>query len=39
MDRTVDLPHPEWPISETNSPFFIRSWNFSTTVSGPLGVG
>ena len=36
---TVDLPQPEWPMSETNSPFFRVSSKSSTTVSGPLGVG
>ncbi len=39
MDRTVDLPQPEWPISETNSPFSIFMSKPSTTVSGPFGVG
>ena len=39
MVRTVDLPQPEGPISDTNSPFFRVSSDPSTTVSGPLGVG
>ena len=39
MESTVDLPQPEWPISEMSSPFFILWSKPSTTVSGPLGVG
>ena len=39
IDRTVDLPQPEWPMSVTNSPFFILRLKPSTTVSGPFGVG
>ena len=39
MVSTVDLPQPEWPISETNSPLSISRLKSSTTVSGPLGVG
>ena len=36
IDSTVDLPQPEWPISETNSPLRIFRLKPSTTVSGPL---
>ena len=39
MDSTVDLPQPEWPIIDTNSPFLILRLNSSTTVRGPLAVG
>ena len=39
MDRTVDLPQPEWPISEMNSPRSMLRVKFSSTVSGPFGVG
>ena len=39
MVSTVDLPQPEWPISETNSPLPIIRLKSSTTVSGPFGVG
>ena len=37
MVSTVDLPQPEWPISEMNSPRFISRSKPSTTVSGPFG--
>ncbi len=36
---TVDLPQPEWPMSEMNSPLFTLRSKSSTTVSGPFGVG
>ena len=39
IESTVDLPQPEWPISDTNSPRSIRRSTESTTVSGPFGVG
>src|SRR3546814_1566580 len=39
IDKTVDFPQPEWPISEMNSPLSISRLKPSTTVSGPLGVG
>jgi hypothetical protein len=37
--NTVDLPQPEWPISDTNSPRSMMSSKSSTTVSGPRRVG
>jgi hypothetical protein len=39
MESTVDLPQPEWPTIETNSPS--RTWSVkSRTISaGPAGVG
>src|SRR5688572_15236249 len=39
IDRTVDLPHPEWPIRLTNSPSrIVRSKSFTTSY-GPVGDG
>ena len=38
MVSTVDLPQPEWPMIEMNSPFCMVRSKFSTTVSGPFGV-
>ena len=38
IDKTVDLPQPEWPNSATNSPARIRVSKFFTTVIGPEGV-
>ena len=38
MVSTVDLPQPEWPMTETNSPRFMVRLKSFTTVSGPLGV-
>jgi len=35
----VDLPQPEWPIRQTNSPFLIRKLKFLTITAGPFGVG
>ena len=39
IDSTVDLPQPECPISEMNSPRAMSRLNWSTTVSGPRVVG
>ena len=39
IDSTVDLPQPEWPIRQTNSPSRMVRSKSSTTGSGRPGVG
>ena len=38
IDRIVDLPQPEWPRMQTNSPSWIAALTFSTATTGPSGV-
>src|SRR3954447_1972021 len=39
IDNTVDLPHPEWPIRQTNSPFLIERSKSFTITAGPFAPG
>src|SRR5262245_50786009 len=39
MLRMVDLPHPEWPITQANSPSATVNHRSSKTVSSPLPEG
>ena len=37
MESTVDLPQPEWPIRQTNSPWRSDRSKSRTTATGPSG--
>jgi hypothetical protein len=39
IDKTVDLPQPEWPRMATNSPVSILAFTSFTAMYGPAGVG
>src|SRR5437867_13364383 len=39
IDSTVDLPQPECPRMQTNSPGLVMKLTFCTAVYGPDGVG
>jgi hypothetical protein len=41
MLRMVDLPQPEWPVTQTNSPLWMRklTWSNTVTFSPPVGLG
>jgi hypothetical protein len=39
IDSSVDLPQPEWPRMQTNSPSKMRALTSSMAVNGPVGVG
>ena len=38
MERMVDFPQPEWPMTQTNSPLRTRNVQLATMTAGPCGV-
>ena len=39
IESTVDLPHPLWPMRQTNSPFFSVRSKSRTITASPVGAG